>query len=92
MLCGALPSAPPYPKSCFTFAEIAAPSAFPASCFEATPITFPISFMPVAPTYSMMAFTAAVSSSSESCFGRYASRTVISASSLSARSGRFCWV
>ena len=56
-----------------TLAEISLPSARPASRFDATPITLPISFIDVAPTSAMMAFTSAVSSSAVSCLGRNSS-------------------
>ena len=39
-----------YASSLFTICEISPPSALPAICFEATPMTLPISFIDVAPT------------------------------------------
>ena len=59
-----------YPKSSFTFAEIARPSASPANFLEATPITLPISLPLVAPTSAMISFNAASSSSADICFGK----------------------
>ena len=53
-----------------TIAEILLPSARPAICLLAIPITLPISFIDVAPVWAMMFFTSASISSSESCFGR----------------------
>ena len=78
-----------YDKSFFTIAEIAFPSALPASCLVATPITLPISWGVVAPTSAIMPFTASVSSSSLICLGRYFSSTATCASSSCARSVRF---
>ena len=62
-----------YDSNSLTLAEISLPSARPASRFDATPITLPISFIDVAPTSAMMAFTSAVSSSAVSCLGRNSS-------------------
>ena len=59
-----------YPKSSFTLAEMARPSASPASFLVAVPITLPISFGPSAPTSAMIAFKAASSSSALICFGK----------------------
>ena len=50
--------------------EIVLPSATPASSLEATPITFPNSLAEVAPTYTMKAYNATLSSSSLNCFGK----------------------
>ncbi len=61
---------PAYCNNSFTFAEIARPSARPASSLLATPITLPMSFPLVAPTRAMISFSLASSSSAESCFGR----------------------
>ena len=61
---------PPYANSSLTLAEISLPSARPASLFEATPITLPISFIDVAPTSAITALTSAASSSAVSCLGR----------------------
>ena len=55
----------------FTLSEMARPSALPASCLLATPITLPISLGDVAPTCSMIALTATVSSASDIICGRY---------------------
>ena len=46
----------------FTASEIARPSARPANCFVATPITLPMSDGALAPTCSIMAFRALSSS------------------------------
>ena len=59
-----------YAKSFFTISEMTRPSAFPANCLLAVPITLPISFMLVAPTSAIIFFTSASISSWESCFGR----------------------
>ena len=59
-----------YPKSSFTLAEIARPSASPANFLEATPITLPMSFPLVAPVSAIISFSAASSSSAVICFGR----------------------
>lgn len=59
-----------YPKSSLTLAEMARPSASPASFLVAVPITLPMSLGPSAPTSAMMAFSAASSSSALICFGR----------------------
>ena len=66
------------------------PSARPASLFEATPITLPISFIDVAPTSAIRALTSAVRASGVSCLGRNSWKTATWASSSDARSGRFC--
>ena len=50
----------------FTASEIARPSARPANCFVATPITLPISDGALAPTCSIMAFKALSSSTRSS--------------------------
>ena len=47
-----------YPKSSFTLAEIARPSASPANFLEATPITLPMSFPLVAPVSAIISFSA----------------------------------
>ena len=52
---------PPYANNSLTLAEISLPSARPASLFEATPITLPISFIDVAPTSAITALTSAAS-------------------------------
>src|SRR5574344_914851 len=75
-------------RSCFTRVEIVLPSASPASCFVATPITLPMSEGWVAPVWEMISLIFASISSAESCFGRYSSSTLVSASSLSASSWR----
>ena len=59
-----------YARSFFTISEMIRPSAFPANCLLAVLITFPISFMFVAPTSVIIVFTSASISSWESCFGR----------------------
>lgn len=61
---------PAYCNNSFTFAEMARPSARPASSLLATPITLPMSFPLVAPTRAMISFSFASSSSAESCLGR----------------------
>ena len=45
-----------YPNNSFTLAEIARPSANPASFLEATPITFPMSLPLVAPTSAIISY------------------------------------
>ena len=59
-----------YPKSSFTLALMARPSANPASFLVAVPITLPMSFGPSAPTSAMIAFKAVSNSSAFICFGR----------------------
>ena len=76
----------------FTMAEITLPSARPAICFEAIPITRPMSFMPWAPVWAIISLTAASISASVRGLGRYSSITATCASSASARSCRFCAV
>ena len=49
-----------YPKSSFTLAEMARPSASPANFLEATPITLPISLPLVAPVSVIISFNAAL--------------------------------
>ena len=53
-----------YESNAFTLSATAFPSAFPANCFEAIPITLPISFIDEAPVSVIIFWTAAVSSSS----------------------------
>jgi len=50
-------------KSAFTVSAINLPSALPASSLDVTPITFPISAGPEAPTFSIMSATALSNSS-----------------------------
>ena len=69
-----------------TLAEMSLPSARPASLFEATPITLPISFIDVAPTSAIRALTSAVRASGVSCLGRNSWKTATWASSSDARS------
>ncbi len=57
-------------NSFFTQSEMALPSARPASSLLAVPMTLPMSFMLVAPTFSMTAATAASSSSALISAGR----------------------
>lgn len=59
-----------YPSNSFTLADMARPSAWPASFLVATPITLPMSLGPLAPVSAMMAFRAASSSSALICLGR----------------------
>lgn len=58
-----------YCNSFLTVSEIVRPSACPASCLVATPITLPISEGALAPTCSIMAFSAVSSSSALSWRG-----------------------
>jgi hypothetical protein len=58
------------PSSFFTSEAIRLPSAWPASRLFASPITFPMSFMPVAPVSAMMVRTACSTSSSLRRAGR----------------------
>src|SRR5579863_2681527 len=74
----------------FATALIVFPSAWPANCRVATPITFPISAGADAPVSAMIFATAAFKACSSSCFGRNRSIIPISSSSFLARSGRFC--
>lgn len=57
-------------RSRFTASLMALPSARPASSFEATPITLPISLTLWAPVRAMMSFTAASISAAERGCGR----------------------
>ena len=41
-------------NSAFTIIEMVFPSAFPAISFDAIPMTFPISFIPEAPVFSII--------------------------------------
>src|SRR3712207_3585365 len=75
-----------YARSFLTMAEIALPSALPANCLLAMPITLPMSFMPDAPVEAMMVRTAASISSAERGLGRYSLMTSTCASSASASS------
>ena len=59
-----------YPNNSFTLAEMARPSAKPASFLVAVPITLPMSLGPVAPTSAMISFRAASSSSALICLGK----------------------
>ena len=80
-----------YCNNFLTASEIARPSACPASCLVATPITFPISAGEAAPTCAIIAFRTVSSSSPLNCFGINTSSTAASANSFSASSGRlFC--
>ena len=54
----------------FTASLMALPSARPASCFDATPITRPMSLMVWAPVWAMISLTAASISSAVSGCGR----------------------
>ena len=63
-------SASYYESNSFTTAEIVFPSALPANSLEASPITFPISFIEDAPVREMIPAIAVRNSSSESCFGK----------------------
>ena len=74
-------------RSCRNRPEIARPSARPASCFVAAPMTLPMSAGEEAPRAAIISLSLASSSSSPSCFGRYSSSTAASASSFSASSG-----
>lgn len=60
----------PYANNSFTLAEMALPSARPASFLEARPITLPISLALVAPTSAMMARSSASNSSGVRALGR----------------------
>src|SRR5580692_8120069 len=77
-------------NSSFAAALIVFPSACPANCLAATPITFPISAGEEAPVSAMIFESAAFNACSSSCRGRKRSMTVISSSSFLAKSGRFC--
>ena len=57
-------------NNCLTKELIALPSALPANCFVAVPITLPISLALVAPTAAIMALISCSSSYAESCLGR----------------------
>ena len=46
-----------YANFALTIVDIVFPSAFPASSLLTIPITFPISFIPLAPSFSMVATT-----------------------------------
>ena len=59
-----------YARSFFTAAEMARPSARPASFLVAMPITLPMSCGLVAPTSAMIFVSSASSSASVSCLGR----------------------
>lgn len=54
----------------FTIAEIILPSALPANCLEATPMTFPISAGDEAPTDRIILPISVFISSSVICFGK----------------------
>src|SRR5580704_15636059 len=77
-------------NSSFAMALMVFPSACPASCFVATPMTFPISAGEEAPVSEMILERTAFNACSSSCLGRNFSMTRISSSSFLARSGRFC--
>ena len=62
--------------------EMVRPSERPARALLATPITLPMSRMEVAPTWAMISWIFALTSSGESCLGRYFSSAAASASSL----------
>jgi len=77
-------------KSLLTVSEIILPSALPANCLVATPITLPISAGVDAPTCVIIALSAASSSCWLICLGRKLSITDTWKSSASASSGRPC--
>src|SRR5690606_6203218 len=79
-----------YPNRALTLWEISLPSAFPANFLVATPITFPISLVPLAPTSFIICFRADSSSPSLSCLGRNSWMISSSALSTSAKSSLFC--
>ena len=60
----------------------------PANFVFRTPITLPMSFMPAAPVSAIAAEIAALTSSSDICFGRYAEMIAISSRSCAASSAR----
>src|SRR4051812_22414349 len=75
-----------FDNNSFTIVLMVLPSARPASCLLAIPITLPISAGDVAPVSAIIFFTIVFSSVSSSCFGRNFSITAISSFSLAARS------
>src|SRR5436853_6361382 len=75
-------------SSFFTISEIALPSALPASCFVAVPITLPMSCGPFAPTASITFLISVCRSASLSCCGRYLLMISSCTSSRLARSSR----
>src|SRR5258705_10510487 len=70
--------------------EMVLPSALPANCLLAAPITLPISAGDVAPTAAIIFTSSAFISSADNCCGKNFEMIAISSSSFLARSARFC--